>query len=285
MGTNLYPTPALRRSLRPVLTGLVVVALAITGLALLSEAFANGGQAVYLAHISASATLVPVAPSLVVTGGGRATAPAEGAVLQLLIVRSGTDLTSGLTANPIDAVIHDIRAAGVVETAIVLATVPPPTDVCGAEAGCSAVRIEVTIDHPDLTRLNAIVDAAREAASVHLLRMPSVGAGYRVADCRALQELARESAVADARARADAEARVLGVSLGRLMIVSEAAPTGQPDATGCPLIHGGRGDSEETTGTAGLTVPPFDPLAAPVATATMQVTLAFAIDSDATPST
>src|SRR5262249_41309325 len=154
MHTHLTAGPAPRRPPRPLLAGAVVVALAIAGLALLSEAFANGGQAVYLAHISASATLVPVAPSLVVTGSGRATAPADGAVLQLLLVRPGTDLTSGLTANPIDAVVHDIRAAGVVETAIVLVTIPAPSYVCSAEAGCSAVRIEVSIDHPDLKRLN-----------------------------------------------------------------------------------------------------------------------------------
>jgi hypothetical protein len=43
--------PASRTSIRPFLTGAVVVALAVAGLAFLSEAFASGGQTVYLANI------------------------------------------------------------------------------------------------------------------------------------------------------------------------------------------------------------------------------------------
>src|SRR5262245_5327299 len=81
-------TPAPRISLRPFLAGAVVIALAIAGLAFLSEAFANGGQTVYLANIDPGGKSIPIKPSLVVTGSGRATAPPERAVVQLLIVRA-----------------------------------------------------------------------------------------------------------------------------------------------------------------------------------------------------
>jgi hypothetical protein len=45
-------------------------------------------------------------------------------------------------------------------------------DVIGDSAPCSAVLIEVTVDHPDLAWLNAIFD----------------GAGYGVADGRTLAD-------------------------------------------------------------------------------------------------
>src|SRR5215210_6085021 len=68
---------AARISGRSLVYGLVVVILAMTGLALLSEALAKGGSTVYLANITAGSGSVPTEPSIVVTGSGRATAPAE----------------------------------------------------------------------------------------------------------------------------------------------------------------------------------------------------------------
>jgi uncharacterized protein YggE len=242
-----------RPSLRPFLTGAVVVALAIAGLALLSEAFASGGQPVYLARIEPGGQSAPVKPSLVVTGAGRATAPAERGAVQLLLVRAepySRDFAAGGAAAPpapgsgsLAPVIDAILGLGITEQAIRTVSSPSLISVCGNSARCSAVRVDVTVERPDRNVLNDIVDAAGEAAATQALTVQDVGAGYSIADCSPLREQAREAAVADAQARADAQVSVLGIRLGKLIEVSEAAPTEPVDAAGCAAVHGTTSDA------------------------------------------
>lgn len=281
-----------RLSLRSFLTGAVVVALAIGGLALLSEAFASGGQTVYLANIEPGGKDFPTQPSIVVTGSGGATAPAERAVVQLLIVRaapfsqafaSGTaaPATTKGSAVTIAPVIEAILATGVEEGAIQIVSSPSLISVCTSSVKCSAVRVDVTVDYPKLDLLNTIVNAAGEAAARHDQTVQDVGVGYSVADCRPLRDKARAAAAADARARAEAQAKVLGVALGTLVVSSETAPDEPDDENGCAPARGANADAWWTPGSVGLTVPSFDPQAPTVVTATLQVTLAYAIGSDA----
>jgi uncharacterized protein YggE len=279
-----------RLSLRPFLAGAVVVALAIGGLALLSEAFASGGQTVYLANIQPGGNEFPTQPSIVVTGTGGASMPAEQAVIQLLIVRAApysrefatnrAPAATG-TGGSLAPVIDAIQAEGVEEGAIAVVSSPSLISVCSNSAHCSAVRIEVAIEKPSLDRLNAVIDAAGEAAGKEDLTVQDVGVGYHVADCRPLREQARAAAAADARARAEAQATVLGVTLGPLVVSSETAPTEPDEANGCAPARGSTDDAWWTPGSTGLTVPSFDPQIEPAVTAGLQVTLAFAIGSDA----
>jgi uncharacterized protein YggE len=279
-----------RLSIRPFLTGAVVVALAIGGLALLSEAFASGGQTVYLANIEPGGKNFPTQPSIVVTGSGGATAPAERATIQLLIVRTAPfsqDFASE-TAAPaasgsavtIAPVIDAIQAVGVEEGAIQVVSSPSLISVCTSSAKCSAVRVDITVDHPKLDLLNTIVNAAGEAAGTQELTVQDVGVGYTIANCHPLHDQARAAAATDARTRAQAQATVLGVSLGPLVVSTETAPLEPDDANGCAPSHGSTDDAWWTPGSVGLTVPSFDPQAAPAVTATLQVTLAFAIGND-----
>ncbi len=276
---------------RSLLYGLVVVILAMTGLALLSEALAKGGSTVYLANFNADSRSVPTEPSIVVTGSGRATAPAERAVVQLLVVRDepfgGEAAAWGTLATPtaggrdsIAAVVDAIREAGVERAAVRVVNSPSLISVCQTNAPCSSTRIDVTIEEPELERINAIVDAAGEAAGEAEMTVQDVGAGYSVADCRSLQTDARTAATADARARAAAQATALGVELGALLLASEVAPSVATDAAGCPTIEGTSVDAWWSPGSFGLSVPSFDPLAAPEAAVELQVTLAFAINGD-----
>ncbi|HEY7035453.1 MAG TPA: SIMPL domain-containing protein [Thermomicrobiales bacterium] len=281
-----------RLSLRPFLAGAVVVALAIGGLALLSEAFASGGQTVYLANIEPGGKNVPTQPSIVVTGSGGATAPAERATVQLLIVRAApfseefaSETAAPATANGSDVtiapVIDAIQSVGVEEGAIRVVSSPSLISVCTSSAKCSAVRVDVTVDNPNLDLLNAIVNAAGEAAGAQELTVQDVGVGYSIADCRPLHDRARAAAAADARARAEAQAKVLGVVLGTLVVSSETAPAEPDDENGCAPARGTNADAWWTPGSVGLTVPSFDPQAPPVVAADLQVTLAFAIGNDA----
>ncbi|MEA2585592.1 MAG: hypothetical protein QOF33_3677 [Thermomicrobiales bacterium] len=286
--------PASRISLRPFLAGAVVVALAIAGLALLSEAFASGGQTVYLANIAPGGKDFPAQPSIVVTGSGAATAPAEQAIIQLLIVRAApfsqafaadtpAPAANG-TAGSIAPVIDAILTLGMPEGAIEVVSSPSLISVCSNSAQCSAVRVEVTVDRPNLDALNAIVNAAGEAAGKQELTVQDVGVGYGVADCRPLHEQARTAAATDARNRAEAQARVLGVALGSLVVSSETAPTDPEAARDCAPVRGTNVDAWWTPGSVGLTVPAFDPQAAPEVVAVLQVTLAFAIRQEASSS-
>jgi uncharacterized protein YggE len=282
-----------RSSLRPFLAGAVVVALAVAGLAFLSEAFATGGQTVYLANIEPGSKNLPTQPSIVVTGTGGASAPATHALLQLLIVRAApysrdfaTDTPSSTAAAgdvSIAPVVDAIQAAGVPEAAIRVLSSPSLISVCSVSAKCSAARVDVTVDKPDLDTLNSIVDAAGEAAGKQELTVQDVGVGYSVADCHPLHDQARAAAAADARGRAEAQAKALGMALGALVVSSETAPTEPDDANGCPPFHGANADAWWTPGSVGLTVPPFDPLAAPQVAVSLQVTLAYAIRTDAVP--
>jgi uncharacterized protein YggE len=287
------PTPS-RISLRPFLAGAVVVALAVAGLALLSEAFANGGQTVYLANIQPGGNSLPTQPSIVVTGTGGASAPAETALLQLLIVRTApysrdfaADTPPATSASgdvSIAPVIDAIQSVGILESAIRVVSSPTLISVCSVSAKCSAARVDVTVDNPDLDTLNAIVDAAGEAAGKQELTVQDVGVGYGVADCHPLHAKARDAAAADARGRAEAQAKTLGVGLGTLVVSSETAPTEPDDANGCPPFHPTSSDAWWTPGSVGLTVPPFDPLAPPQVAVSLQVTLAYAIKTNAVPS-
>jgi uncharacterized protein YggE len=279
---------------RSLVYGLVVVILAMTGLALLSEALAKGGSTVYLANISAGSGSVPTEPSIVVTGSGRATAPAERAVVQLLVVRDepfGGDNAWGAMASPttgagsrdsIATVTSAINEAGVEGTAVRTVASPSLISVCQTNAPCSSTRIDVTVEEPTLERLNAIVDAAGEAAGEGDMTVQDVGAGYSVADCAPLQAQARLAATADARNRAAAQAAALGVELGKLLLANEAAPAATTDAGGCVPAQGTSVDTWWSPGSFGLSVPSFDPLAAPEAAVSIQVTLAFAINGDPT---
>jgi len=286
-------TSSSRFSLRPFLAGGIAVLLAVASLAFLTEAFAGDGQTVYLANIEPGGKEFPTQPSIVVTGSGGATAPAEEATLQLLIVRAapysrefgmgapvsenGQELGGPSLAPVIDAV----RGAGVAADAIQIVSSPSLISVCPNSAKCSAVRLDISLDQPDLAGLNAIVNAAGEAAGAQELTVQDVGAGYTVADCRPMHAEARAAAAADARARAEAQAVVLGVTLGTLVVSSETAPTAPHDANGCAPFEAGATDAWWTPGSVGLTVPSFDPQAAPAVVAAIQITLAFAIGSEA----
>ena len=76
-----------RIPVRPILLAVVVVGLAMAGLALLAEAMSGGGGTVYLANINSGSKAAVAQPNIEVVGYGVAAAPAERAVIQILIVR------------------------------------------------------------------------------------------------------------------------------------------------------------------------------------------------------
>jgi hypothetical protein len=215
--------------------------------------------------------------------------------VQLLIVRAApfsqtfasgapAPTTTAGAAGSIAPVIDAIQAVGVLEGAIQVLSSPSLISVCPNSAQCSAVRVDIVVVKPNLDLLNAIVNAAGEAAGKQELTVQDVGVGYSVADCLPLHEQARNAAATDARTRAEAQARVLGVTLGPLVVSSETAPAEPEGAGGCAPLRGSTDDAWWTPGSVGLTVPAFDPQARPKVVVGLQVTLAFAIDARETAS-
>jgi uncharacterized protein YggE len=276
---------------RPILLAVVVVGLAMAGLALLAEAMSSDGGTIYLANINSGSKGPVVQPNIEVVGYGTATTPAERAVVQILVVRDvpfgdepqptastvGNTPVPGGNRNSLGPVIDSLMSVGVDEKDVAVLTSPSLISVCNNYSRCSSARIDVTVDQPTLDRLNSIVDAVGTEAAQAGMTVQDVGVGYSVADCSALTRKAREAATTDAQKRAADQADVLGVALGKLLVSSELAPTSPRDATGCTVPQPGFGDSWWTAGSAGLTVPAFNPSAPAEASVTVQVSLAYAI--------
>ena len=295
MRTSPIAKPATRIPFRPILLALVVVGLAMAGLALLAEAMSGGGGTVYLANINSGSKGAVVQPNIEVVGYGVARGPAERAVIQLLVVRdqpfadsaqptpgtSGvpgtTTPTSGSSRGSITPVINALLVAGVAEEEIVVISSPSLIAACTNSNRCSATRLDVTVMQPAIERLNTIVNAVGQEVAQTGMVLHDVGVGYTVADCSALTRQARELATNDAISRASQQAEVLGVTLGPLLVSSELAPEVPRDATGCPALPSGYADSWWTTGSTGLSVPSFDPAVPAEASVTVQVALAYAI--------
>lgn len=289
------PAPRFSFSLRPILLALVVVGLAMAGLALLAEAMSGGGGTVYLANINSGSNRTIAQPNIEVVGYGVAKGPAERAILQMLIVRdqpfaesaqptqavsgtSGTTTpTAGSSRGSMTPVIDALLIAGVAEEQIQVVSSPSLIAACTNSNRCSSTRIDVTVEQPTREFLNSVVNAVGQEVAQAGMTLHDVGVGYTVADCSALTRQARELATNDAKTRASQQAEVLGVTLGQLLVSSELAPDLPRDATGCPALPSGYADSWWTTGSSGLTVPSFDPAALPEAAVTVQVALAYAI--------
>jgi uncharacterized protein YggE len=282
----------IRLPFRPILLAVVVVGLAMAGLALLAEAMSGGGGTVYLANINSGSKGAVAQPIVEVVGYGVASAPAERALVQLLIVRdspfgddaqptaTGTASTTpepGRSRNSLAPLIDSLMAIGVNEEDVYVLTSPSLISVCNNYSRCSSARLDVIVDQPTLDRINAIVNALGTEAAQSGMTVQDVGVGYSVADCTALTRKARELATTDAKKRADDQAEVLGVSLGKLLVSSEEAPASPRDATGCSIYQSTFGDSWWTAGSSGLTVPVFNPSAPAEATVTVEVSLAYAI--------
>ena len=280
---------------RQILLAVVVIALAMVGLALLAEVLSNDGGTVYLAEIQPAAGTAGV-PSLVAVGYGQASSPAETARVQLLVSLGGDESFGNPSFAPTaeatpgaaqrqaaEPVVDAIVATGVTAEAVEVVTSPAfSSGIFGP--GTPTFRIDVTLQNPNLEAIARLVDAAGQEAAANGLILVQVGAGYGVADCGPLRSAAWQAAVADARTRATARAEVLDVELGDLLVSQETAAAA-PGLLGIQTPPGACVPIQEqatlfSAGTTTITVPPFDPTAEPIATAFAQVSLAFEIVRD-----
>lgn len=292
---------ASRFATRQVVLAIIVVIFAMAALAMLAEALNGGGGTVYLAEIQPSSGGAASVPSLVVTGYGAASAPAEFATMQFFFVNQDSYYGgpfNGSSSQDAEAtpVAIEVQVSGPIIDAMVAAGAPADDVTLVASESFATgqfgpvesigFRLDVTLREPALDTITAIVNAAGQAGGEGGYLMAQSGVAYGVADCGPLRTAAWETAVADARSRAAQQATLLGVETGDLVFSNEATQgdvRGLVDASlrngSCAAPANGSFLDIYGRGSPSLTVPPFDPTAAPETSAYAQVTLGFAIES------
>ncbi|MGH2562821.1 MAG: SIMPL domain-containing protein [Thermomicrobiales bacterium] len=231
---------------------------------------------------------VGIGIGITVAGIGEASAPAETARLQLLIV-SG-DFFGGMPAEELgpDAspaaeevdmeaalapIVDALVAEGVDEAAISIVVSPIGGDRFGG--GGSAGRLDLSLADPTRESLNALLAAADAAATDQELLLTQVGIAYEMEDCAAIEREARQAAIDDARARAEVQAELLGVQIGPITASTESPYFGPFSESGCGFTDGGSFYSEGFG--LPVTLPSYDPGAAPEVEVYVVLSLTFAI--------
>ena len=233
----------------------------------------------------------PPGATLTVTGFGEASASAETVRLQIAISQgeffgAPQPLQPGATPGAeeresVRPVLQSLLDAGVAEEDVEIVVSPALQGFFGP-GGPSLARLDVTLESADLERVTEVIDAVAVGAAEERLVIIQVGAAYDVADCAPLQREARDAAIADARAQAEVQAELLGVSLGDVVASEDAAS----DATVgfAPYGFGSSGATCQRPEPAvypgaPITLPPFDPTAPVEVEVYAAVHLSFAMES------
>jgi uncharacterized protein YggE len=276
---------------RNILLAIVVILMAMVALALLTDSLTHGSGTVYLANIAAPQRgLSLTGPSIVVTGSGRAAAPAARAQVQLLVTGSDS-YYSGRRSQPtpsataerndqgrVATIVDALREQKVSEDAIAIYDSPAfARGYCYSPDGdCFSTRIDFTVEQPKIEDLNAMINAAGDAANGSGTSIDFVGVSYEAADCATLRQKARDVATKDARARAGSQAANLGVELGDLLMSSESTSSdGGNGNCATPQMT----DSQLNSSIAALggSLPSFNPAGPAEAASEVQITLTYAI--------
>jgi hypothetical protein len=268
----------------------------VVGLASLA-AVAVAGTAGGLGGVGAGGGGGNGGPSLMAVGHGRASSPAETALLQILLGPANYDrvMVDGSSTIPSDdldpataaqetvrPIVQALHAAGLPPADVAL-FVSPTLDpgFVGPPGGRFGARIDVTVRQPTPDRMNQVVNAAGAAAMETGMGLSQVGVWYQVADCAALIGEARRGAIEDARAKAEQQADLLGVSLGEMIESADPAESGGGEAAGsdCAPPQGNSEPASPWLDDGRVTLPTFDPSRPADASISLAVRLTFAVEA------
>jgi uncharacterized protein len=266
------------------------------------------GTLLALAPLLATAQVSPPPPQgITVVGAGKAFAPADTATMQIYL--SDQSMMMGGMMVPEDGgmpgsaqppavatpgaaelqaaepVVNAITETGVAEGDIEVLVPPYLGNQVYGPYGPSSSVIELTIASPDTEGLREVLDAAAIGAAESGQTLGGVNIQFTVNDCSQLTQDARQSAFDDARRKADAQASIMGATLGDAVAardfpygpdLSNGALSGAPEG-GCtwygqePVVYGPIGPL------------PFDVTADPGVTVTATVEVTFEVSGEATP--
>ncbi len=265
---------------------MVIVAL-ITTLALPAGALSQG------------AAQAPT-QGITVIGYGKSTAPAESAEIQMIATQEefgpprapDPDATPGAQEREsVGSMIQSLQDVGVAEEDIGV-VVGPVIGAFYGPGGPGVARVDVAVDAPTQERITELINAGTVGAAEENLVLNLIGVGYAVADCAPLERDAREAAFNDARARAELQAELMGVSLGEAVAASDV-PLNFSETLGA--YYGGLTPTQvpcsppapAPTGGSPVSVPPFDPTDGAEVNVYAQVAITFetGTDAEATPAT
>ena len=266
---------------------LVVIVALITTLALPAGALSQG------------AAQAPT-QGITVIGYGKSTAPAESAEIQMIATQEefgpprapDPDATPGAQEREsVGSMIQSLQDVGVAEEDIGV-VVGPVIGAFYGPGGPGVARVDVAVDAPTQERITELINAGTVGAAEENLVLNLIGVGYAVADCAPLERDAREAAFNDARARAELQAELMGVSLGEAVAASDV-PLNFSETLGA--YYGGLTPTQvpcsppapAPTGGSPVSVPPFDPTDGAEVNVYAQVAITFetGTDAEATPAT
>jgi hypothetical protein len=208
-----------------------------------TRAIAIGSGFVVVAALAAAALIGPRSgvtatdgppPRLItVSGEGEVKTRPDMAMISTGVVTEGTTAKEALARNntAMTAVIAALKNAGVAEDDIqtsdfsVSPKYPPyqPNQTSAPRIVGYTVSNQVTARVKDLKKLGAILDTLVQAGSNQIH-----GISFGVDEPKPLLDGARKKAVADARAKAELYAAAAGVSLGKVVQISEATAVMPP---------------------------------------------------------
>jgi uncharacterized protein YggE len=279
---------------RTAVAALAVVVL-VVGFIVLASVLSSADTSFVFAQLVSRDDEASGQTKLVVTGYGRASAPAETATLQLVMSPSGDQFNGGgfrptPEASPDDG--EDVVAMPIVDAImgqeidreainVVVSPVYGNSPFYGG-APFPGFRIDIRLTNPRGEHINALMNDIFEAARENGWYIADQGVIYTVADCAELERTARSGAIEDARRQALQQADVLDAELGELTQITDAAP-GESSVYRCsgPVSVAGSTTANNpfavNPGGVELTSPPYDPAASPEAIAEFRIELTYAL--------
>ena len=180
---------------------------------------------------ASSPSVDPAQVGMVVSGTGSATGVPDQLRFTVSVHHTAADVTDAMnaTSGDVRSVVRALRSAGVAKADIQTANVSvQPTyrysDGQQLITGYSASE-RVTVKVRDIKVAGKVISATANAAG-NAVRIG--GISMSVADPSHLQEQARDSAIADARTKAEQFAEAAGRKLGEVVVVEEVTEPGSP---------------------------------------------------------
>lgn len=223
---------------------MIILAL---GALLLSACSQTGAQA---------AQANPPAPNRTITvvGQGKAAGAPNVAHINIGVETTGASAQEAMEANRVQmtALLEKIKAMGVAEKDVQTSNfsiyaeqtkpdvISLPSPSVGSVGDTIRYRVsnQVNVTVRDTTRLGDVLDGAVSAGANNIY-----GIYFEVSDTTTLEAAAREKAIADAKARAESLAKLNGVSVGDVLLVSEvigsSVPYAYPRAAAAEGLGGG----------------------------------------------
>jgi hypothetical protein len=191
--------------------------------------------------------------------------------------RNRRGAAESITAEQLAPIVDAVAAfAGLTTDAIKTNLSPLATEPFARPA--KKARLDFEVDQPTPEGLTALITAASDAAAANGLVVEIAGVRYDPADCAAIEDQAAQAAIADAEARAERLAPLLGVTLGGVVAASSdlfSANLDFEEDGGCGGQISYAYDSRD--GGIGRSLPVFDPAQPAEVTVASALTVAYQI--------